>query len=212
MTFPNASKGVKRIFLAAILMLIADAVSVIAAILGAAGLKSESSGLILGAGALLIALAILTIIAFIINITGVNLASKDEGAFKYALIALIVGIAANIVISAFSSDSFLSNLGNTISTATEFLSCYFIITGVVNLADRLGDAAVSAKGRKIRMIILCVYGCSAVLSLLAAIFSMSGTLMTIVGIVGIAAGVVSIIATFMYLSLLSKAKKMLAEK
>ena len=56
-------------------------------------------------------MAILLIIAAIMNIIGVNRASKDEAAFKNALIALLFGIAANILVSVFSNNSAINSIG-----------------------------------------------------------------------------------------------------
>ena len=73
----------------------------------------------------------------------------------------------------------------------------FVITGVSNLADKLNNAEVSQKGRNLLKIIVCIY----VLALIATIISLifGGTFASVTA------------AYFLYLSLLSKGKNMLAE-
>ena len=211
MQFPNAVTGVNKIYTAEILTIIAAVIGVIAAILGVVGAAAELDGSIAGAAILLIVFAILMIVAFIVNITGVSSAAKDDTGFKNALIALVVGILANIVISAFSNNEIITGIGNFITKVTEFLSSYFICTGIINLSERLNDAAVGDKGKRVRSLLMILFLVSAVLSLLSASFKSNDTLMTIAAVISIISSIVSIVAYFMYLGLLKKAKKMLEQ-
>ena len=76
MTYPNAYKGVGKIFVAEILYLIAACLSLVVNILSAVG----GSALLAG-GAIVIGAAILMIISAFINISGVSNASQDEPEF-----------------------------------------------------------------------------------------------------------------------------------
>ena len=213
--FSNAYEGVKKIHKAEILALIASILILIGSILGATGLQAgedtaSGNGLLVGGGLIVIVAALLMIVASIMNIIGVNRASKDEPAFKNALIALLVGIVANIVVSAFSGNPTVSSIGKTINNLTEVLASYFICTGVISLADRLGNSAVSASGKKVRSILMGIWVASAVLNALAILFGTNETMQTILGITAIVSGIISIVAYFLYIGLLGKAKKMLA--
>ena len=213
--FSNAYEGVKKIHKAEILALIASILILIGSILGATGLQAgedtaSGNGLLVGGGLIVIVAALLMIVASIMNIIGVNRASKDEPAFKNALIALLVGIVANIVVSAFSGNPTVSSIGKTINNLTEVLASYFICTGVISLADRLGNSAVSASGKKVRSILMGIWVASAVLNALAILFGTNETMQAILGITAIVSGIISIVAYFLYIGLLGKAKKMLA--
>ena len=208
MTFPNAFDGVKKIYLAEILTLIGTGLSLITSVLGIAGESSDS--LMLAALVFLLIGVGLSLAAEILNIVGVNRASKDEAAFRKALYAIFAGIVANVLISAASENQVLVHLGDFIETVSEFLASYFICTGIINLADKLEDAAVSAKGKKVRTLLMGIFATSAVLSLLSAIFYTSETLMNLAGVVALISSVFAIVAYFMYLGLLKKAKVMLA--
>ena len=199
MIFPNAFVGVKKIHTAVLLLIIAAALSAVAGILELIG-----DAAVLGGAVAVIAACVLMIIAFIMKIGGVNRASKDEPAFKKAMTLLIIGIAASIVTGAFSSSPVVSSLGSFVSNITEFVAGFFICTGIMNLADRLNDADVSAKAKQTRSVLVVIWAVCSVLSLLSVIFSG-------VSAFGIICPVVSIVADIIYLGLLGKAKNMLVK-
>ena len=214
--FTNAYEGVKKIYKAEILALIASVLLLIGSIISATGIRageatSSGEGLLIGGGLLVIVAAVLMIIAEIMNIIGVNRASKDESAFKNALIALLFGIAANILVSAFSNNPTVSSIGKTLANVTEILASYYICTGIINLADRLGDKDVSARGQKIRSVLMGIWVASAVLNVLSTLFGTDETMQTVIGVTAIIGGIISIVAYFLYIGLLGRAKNMLAK-
>lgn len=211
MTCPNAYAGVKKIYNAEIMAIVAAVLMVLGALFALLGIASEGIGIALVGGVFVIIAGILLIIAAIINIVGVSRASKDEGAFKNALIALCVGIIANIVVSSAGQNSFLGGLGSFVNKVAEFLATYFVCTGVINLADRFGDYAVKEKGEKYRKILMCVFGLSAVLSLLSAIFANGGGMTGVLGVLTLLSAIISAVAYVIYLGMLKKARDMLAE-
>ena len=214
--YAKAYEGVKKIYKAEILALIAAILMLMGSIFSATGLQAgeetaSGNGLLIGGGLIVIVAAILMIVAAILNIIGVNRAAEDESAFKSALIALLAGIAANIVVSAFSGNATISSIGRAISNVTEILASYFICTGVINLADRLNDSAVSASGKKVRSILIGIWAASAVLNVLTILFGTNETMKAVIGIAAIVAVIISIVAYFLYICLLGKAKNMLAK-
>ena len=92
MQFPNALEGVKKIYKAEIIALFGAIVGFVAAVLGLVGAQSGSVGGLAGAGILIIAMSVLFIIAFIMNIVGLNKARPDEENFKNALYMVFAGI------------------------------------------------------------------------------------------------------------------------
>ena len=214
--YTKAYEGVKKIYKAEILALIAAILMLMGSIFSATGLQAgeetaSGNGLLIGGGLIVIVAAILMIVAAILNIIGVNRAAEDESAFKSALIALLAGIAANIVVSAFSGNATISSIGRAISNVTEILASYFICTGVINLADRLNDSAVSASGKKVRSILMGIWAASAVLNVLTILSGTNETMKAVIGIAAIVAVIISIVAYFLYICLLGKAKNMLAK-
>ena len=212
--FTNAYEGVKKIYIAELLALAAAILMLTGGIFSAVGLQAgeetaSGNSLLLSGGFLVIVAAVLLIIAAILNIIGVNRASKDEAAFKNALIALFAEIAANIVVSAFSSNPTVSSIGKAFSNATEILVSYYICTGIINLADRLRNSALSASGKRIRSILMGIWVASAVLNTLSTLFGTNETMQIIIGVIAIVCGIISIIASFLYICLLGKTKKML---
>ncbi len=222
MKFPNAAKGVKKIFTAEILNLIGTIVMVIAAIVvaigaaGAAGAQTEEGIALALGGGMMVALIfiavymILAIIAYIMNLVGIINASKDETNFKSALIFLIVGIVTTILVAVFRNNpvvySMLLSLGNLMNVFVNI----FVIAGGVKLADRLNRGDVSTKGTNVLKLIIVV----AILSLIASLISsfMGGMVASVTAAVLFIVGLVlNIIKYFMYLSFLSQLKKALAE-
>lgn len=214
--FGNAYEGVKKIYKAEIFALIASILVLVGSILSATGVEAgegtaSGNGLIISGGLIVIAAAVLLIIAAILNILGVNRASKDEPAFKDALAALLIGIAANVLVSVFSGNDTVNSIGKSVINVMEILASYYICTGIINLADRLNDSAVSASGKKIRSILMGIWIAAAILNALAILFGGNETMKSILGITAIVAGIISIVAYFLYIGLLGKAKKMLGK-
>ena len=216
MQFPNALEGVKKIHRAEILDLLSGIIALIAAIVAIVSMSAggEDGGLggLLGAGVLLIAVAVLSIIAFIMNIVGLNKGKLDEENFKNALYTVLVGIIASILLGAAKEGSFLKDLGETLSSICRFLCSWYVCTAVISLADRMGDAEMSAKALKARKMLMTVWILSIVLeviSVLLAAFGAGDALAIVSAILGLAAIVVSIIAYILYLKMLSASRIML---
>ena len=212
--YKNAFEGIKKIHKGEILSMIATVLSVVGGILGISGLQagegtSSGDSLLVIAGILVIVGAVLAIIAIVLNISGVSRASKDEAAFKNALIVLGVGFAANLLITIFSKNQTISSIGKTITTLAELLASYFVCTGIINLADRIGNKNVSDRGKKIRTLLMGIWLVSAVLNALTSIFQGNQTMEGIIVAVAVVGGIVSIVAYFLYIGLLGRAKKML---
>lgn len=228
MKFPNAAKGVKKIFSAEILKLVGSICLVVAAIIiavsvvgafGASGgmriADSENAMALLGGGALVAGIfafvwMILSIIAFIMNLVGIINASRDEASFKSALLFLIVGIFTAILSGFFVNNGTVSSLLYTVSNLVSLFVYIFVIVGVVKLADQLNRGDVSAKGTNVLKLVIVISILSLIANLIAAI--MGGMVASVTAsVLFIVALVLSIVQYFMYLSFLSKAKKMLAE-
>jgi len=217
MKFPNAAKGVKKLFTAQVLSLIASIATIIGIILlivtdAADKANSEGGAVAAGIGTIILmaAAAVLVLIAAIMSLVGIIQAAKDEGAFKTALLAIAISLVAAIVAAIFSSNGTVQSVCQIIQNIMSIAVTVFVITGVSNLADKLNDAEVSQKGRNILKIIVCVYVLALIATGISLIFG--GTFASVTAaILAIVATVLNIIGYFLYLSLLNKGKNMLAE-
>ena len=207
MQFPNALEGVKKIYKAEIIALIGAILGFVAALLSLVGAQSGSLGGLAGAGILIIAMSVLFIIAFIMNIVGLNKAKPDEENFKNALYMVFAGIVLSIVVGATQEGTLIHTLGESLSNICNLLVNYLVATALLNLANRLGDAAVAKKAKSVRSLLTIVWIIALVLQVLGDAFtSKAGVIAVILALI---ASVVEIIAYIVYLGLLSKARGML---
>lgn len=217
MKFPNAARGVKKIFTAEILKLFA-AVALIAMLIAAAvALVSDAgdqTGLALGSSLvtiiLLFAASVLLVVGYIINLVGLIQSSKDESAFKSALVCVILSIACSATASAFSGLAVISGIASSLEQFFDLAITIFVIQGIIRLADRLNRGDVSAKGSSLFKQMLVIYLLIIVANIVATVFGGVTASLT-AAILLIAAGVLKLIQYVMYLNFLSNAKKMLKE-
>lgn len=216
MRFPNAFDGVSKIRTSQILAVVATALLFISAILGLAMIPLSSGGpgnalyaLLAAFGFVAMAAGIISIIALIINIIGINRASKDEPIFKTALIAVVVNILLSCIGSAAGENgSTLSDLMSILSSVAQVITCILIIRGIISLADQLGDGEMVERGNTTRNLVLCLFAVSLVLKAVSDFFIRgSGTASSILTLV---AAILSLVQFIVYLSYLTRAKNMLA--
>lgn len=212
MTFPNALEGVKKIYKAEILDLIATILMLVSGLAILLGLISKSSaGLIsvLGGSVVILVAAVISLIALIRCILGVKKAIPDEQNFQFAFYALIGGIIASVIIGIFSSNATISDIGESINSACSFLTQYYIVTALIALAQRLNDGEMQAKATSVRKALMCVWIINIVLKV-AGIFTQKSEALAIVSaVIGLVAIVFAIVAYVMYLKLLKNSAVML---
>lgn len=155
------------------------------------------------------AAAVIALISAIMSLVGIINASKDEGAFKAALIAILVYAIAAIVAAIFSQNSTVQTICQIVQKLMDIVVTVFVIKGVSNLAVKVGNSNVAQQGNRLMAIIVIIYLLSLVASILVVVFGGMFASVT-AGIIAIAALVLSVIGYIVYLSLLSKGKKMLS--
>ena len=232
MKFPNAAKGVRKIFSAEILKLIAIVCLIAGLICLILMLASVGNGSDAGAGASAIGVLIfvggafvLMAVAAIMKLVGIVQSSRDESSFTAALVCILIEVVALIVsgfiappvinpsgsvdINALSAISNSVSLNHLIMSIANLLITVFIITGVIKLADQLNDGSVSAKGANLLKIIIVINGLAIIASIVSLIFGANSATAVTCGILLLVALILEIVQYFMYLSLLSNGKKML---
>ncbi len=217
MKFPNAKKGISKIFTAEILNLIAVVAGVITIILvfalaGASDSKNDAG--VAASGISLVLTSIVTgvsaVIAVILMIIGTIQSARDEVSFKAIIYLTIFNVIVLVIASIFSQNTFLGSLSSVISNAVSFVCSLLVILGIGNLAAQCHDEKVILKcGSQFRIILWI--GIVALLTRFFAIFIESMAAKALVIVLLALSLILSIVQYFMYLSLLSSAKKMLAE-
>ena len=151
MKYPNAAKGVKRIFTAEILKLVGTICGVIGLTIVAIGLMTakvtngSDAGIVtlvvsLGIGALpLIAWFVLRLIGFILRLVGIINAKRDEDSFKSSLVCLILEMVSVVVSGVFLGIN-STVVASVLYSFAELMGLFvtlFIISGIIKLADKL---------------------------------------------------------------------------
>ncbi len=217
MKFPNAKKGISKIFTAEILNLIAGIAGIITLILvftANGALKSSNDAGLAASGIGFILTGVVTgvcaLIAVILMIVGTIQSAKDEQSFKAIIYLTIFNIVVMVIASFFSQNAFLNGLSTTISNAVSFVCSLLVILGIGNLAAQCHDEKVILKcGSQFRIILWI--GIVSLLIRFFAIFIASTAAQALIIVLFSLSLVLSIVQYVMYLSLLSNAKKMLAE-
>ena len=211
MQFPNALEGVKKVYQAEILFVISGALAVVAAILALAG-GAAGVGIGVAVGVvLLFSVPVLGIISFIMNIVGMNKAKKDDPAFRNALYATVIGIAASVLlgISGRETESILSIVGDTLTNVCLFLSTFFTCSALIRLAKALGNSGMMEKGEKARSVLTTVYIACIGLSAVSAVFVKARNAAVITSVILLDSAVLRFVAYVIYLRFLGKARTML---
>ena len=215
MKFPNAAKGISKIFTSEILALIAAIATGVASILAAVMYASAKTNSTAGAAAsgigtlvLVLGASVLLVIALILKIVGVVQTSKDEDSFKMIIYLTIFTLIVAVIAAIFSRVTFLNNIANAVSAIGSFVTTLLIILGIGNLGVQVGNDEVIEKCSSQFKLILGI-GIVALLARFFCIFLPTVPAQGIVIALAVVALVLNIIQYILYLSLLSKAKKML---
>ncbi len=213
MKFPNAYSGVKKLYTAEILALIGVVALLIAAfaalvMVGAA--EAEEAGIgaaSLGAAAVFGLIGgVLAIIAFILQIIGLNAGGKDEPLFKTALSFAVAGIVVQALAS-FVPSEIVQDIANTFVPLAQVMLIYYVISAIRSLAEKLGNSELVEKAKGVVTVVFVTFGVQVLAKVLGQ-FVLTGKIGGIVEIVGY---VLEIVQFIVYLSYLSKAKKMLEQ-
>ncbi len=213
MTFPNAAKGIKKLFIAEILALIAGvalgcSVFVTESVVSETATNGEVTLVVafLGIG------SILFVISLIIQLIGIANASKDEEAFRSALymvfFTMIVAVAGAVLAYLFPNNSFLNNLPTVIENLADILITFLIIGGISSLGEKLNDVELQEKAAKLLGIILAVIVFKFIGNGVLLLFkeNIAKVIITVLGIMII---ILNLIQYILYLTLLARAKNTL---
>ena len=215
MRFPNAFRGIKKIWLAELLMLLAAVVGIIMVIVMATNGTMVGEDIIINESVktpiaiLGIVTAVIALVAFILNLVGLINANNDDPAFRIALLVTILGIVASAISAIWSNNETLNKWMDTALTICSLFASYYVLTGIANLAEKMSDAATKALALKSRTLVEGSFCATALFKLIISIFKIQegSTISTILAVIALLLELVSYI---LYLRALSKGKKMLA--
>ncbi|MBQ6152613.1 MAG: hypothetical protein IJJ15_02570 [Ruminococcus sp.] len=222
MRFLYAAKGVKKIFSAEILSLIAKlAGGVVMALVIILGISAntenyESAGVTLIVMAICaIAALVLMIVGGIMNIVGYIQAAVDEPGFSRAVVCTIFSIIFYALGTLFQgldgALSWVSSGSLVVSQILRLMVTIFAIGGLMNLSEKYNREDMVNKGRNILRVLCAIYAVSCVAIIMKEMFVDDATNMILVTILAISVVVLILIEYILYLSYLSKVKKVLNE-
>ena len=215
MRFPNAFRGIKKIWLAELLMLLAAVVGIIMVIVMATNGTMVGEDIIINESVktpiaiLGIVTAVIALVAFILNLVGLINANNDDPAFRIALLVTILGIVASAISAIWSNNETLNKWMDTALTICSLFASYYVLTGIANLAEKMSDAATKALALKSRTLVEGSFCATALFKLIISIFKIQegSTISTILAVIALLLELVSYI---LYLRALAKGRKMLA--
>ncbi len=218
MKFPHAANGISKIFTSEILQLITvltAGITLILSLIFAVNMK-DGSGVATGVSGILLivfgaATAVLSVISLVLMIIGTIQCARDEASFKMIIYLTIVNVIVAVIAAIFSQNMFLTNLASAFSDVISFVCSLLVVLGIGSMAAQLGDQEVMEKCATYFKIVLGV----GVLSLLIRFFAIFwGSLFAqaLVFTFVVISIVLCVMQYVLYLGLLAKTKKMLAEQ
>ena len=200
MEFKNAYKGIKLLFGAEAMVIVATVLSLLTAVFLVIGNGLEMSAAIL---------ALVTMIGFvasgILSFVGYYKAAKDEHHFFIAFIIVVLGIIASVLSYAVKNET-VTAICDSLQPFFNQLTSIFAILGLSALSQAKGHQKNIQFGKSLLTIVLIIVVISLSLNIVSRFVGLSDM---VAGILVAAAGVLSIVSYIMYLIYLKKVEIML---
>ncbi|MBQ5687639.1 MAG: hypothetical protein IIV23_08040 [Ruminococcus sp.] len=166
MRFPNACKGLKKIFFAELISLIALVPYAVSLVL-IQFLPEEidkNNAEILPAEVVVTILSILSLvmmtIAYVLNVIGYVTASKDNESFKKAMLLTIAGMVLTVVSGIMENangNPILTNTFDSMENILDLLITLMTISGIVTLSVTYGDLRMVESGKALFKFLFAIY-------------------------------------------------------
>lgn len=218
MRYPNAAKGIKKIWIAEILGILATVLAVVLVIMVSAShidtsMSGEEAAQALEtakiAGPVVafgVVMMLVMLVSYILNLIGILNASKDDVGFKNALWVLLASIAFGIGAGILqNSNPRVAHWLQVPSTLFELVVTIYVLDGIANLARNLGKNDIVDLSKQCRTWLMCALVLSAAAETFVAIGTQGSVLNTASGV---AAGLLQIVGYVIYLRVLYKARQM----
>ena len=227
MTYPNAAKGVKKIYKGEKYGLVASILVIILGILvialyvagdGDPAANANSTTATIGVAVIVISIVIaaLIIVEAILTFLGLKDAAKDDETFKTAyylsIASLVISIIASLVSNVSSTEgSLLSSFATSFSSVVSAVLVLYVIQGITTLSGKLNNTEMADNGKSVFTIVAVAKIGSAAINLIVHMVEAGETVTTVLGIAELAMGILSIVGYFAYLKYLKKATAMLEQ-
>ena len=215
--FPNAKKGISKVFVSEILYLIGTILATVSAVSVILSAADNAGGSFLFGLIFLLISSILIIVAGIIQIVGLANAAKESNMFRYALFMVILSLVLTLLSAlikdysvrdflygTFAPNYIIVNISDALSKVLSLVVMFFVIGGINEL---IPDSEVAKKSKKIVILAIITALVSVILNLITNFSSVA--VATTGVILSLGALVCSLIYYIMYLVLLAMAKKAL---
>ncbi len=166
MRFPNACKGLKKIFFAELISLIALVPYAVSLVL-IQFLPEEidkNNAEMLPAEVVVTILSILSLVmmtvAYVLNVIGYVTASKDNESFKKAMLLTIAGMVLTVVSGIMENangNPILTNTFDSMENILDLLITLMTISGIVTLSVTYGDLRIVESGKALFKFLFAIY-------------------------------------------------------
>ena len=214
MKYPNAFKGVNKVYIAEILTI------VILLLVGIAGVlvylpayQEENSILLSIVGGLFLAASVGLLFTYVIKFAGLYKAGRDEYILKVAYYVVLISfllILTSFILSFFKETVFASKIVDLVVSFLDIVITIIILFGLISLADKSNQKLMSKKGKRLVVLIIFTFVVSYTFTLLSKFLPLTNKNGLLMGF-SIAALVLEIIAYILYLIYLHKSVQMLGQ-
>ena len=208
MRYPKAKKGISKILISEIIYVISTAVALVGIVLMI--INDSTSKLYLSGGIVVSIGMVIVLISSIIQLVGIVQARKDEKCFKYAILVIILNVVLSMFATIFEKNSVLNTIFSTAETISELAVIMLIVKAIVNLANQMQEPEIADKGMHLIKNIIIVNTIEIVARLTEGLTKDTAAEGITIALL-VCTSVAAIFKYFIYISLLSRAKKMLAE-
>ena len=215
MKYPNAFKGIKKVYAGELLGFIGTAamlVGLVIALVMTEVTESTDTTLALISLLLIIGGIVVICIGFIFSLVGIGVAGKDEEKLKVAFYCFVFGLVAAIVSACTQQlnlwDGLIAEVSDSITEIMHYLAVYYVVEGVCALAEKYGNKSMVEKGKHVLALLTIAFLTSICAEILGD-FVVTGTAG---GILEIVAKIIALLRFVLYLAFLADAKRMLSEK
>lgn len=166
MRFPNACKGLKKIFFAELISLIALVPYAVSLVL-VQFLPEEidkNNAEMLPAEVVVTILSILSLVmmtvAYVLNVIGYVTASKDNESFKKAMLLTVAGMVLTVVSGIMENangNPILTNTFDSMENILDLLITLMTISGIVTLSVTYGDMRMVESGKALFKFLFAIY-------------------------------------------------------
>ncbi len=212
MSFINAEKGIKKIY-------ISEIFAVLAAIVGDLALRlidyvaqiHFTDWIVIISLFLGVLCLVLQILCIIFGFIGCINAAKDEEEFKKAFYCTIAAGSLAIIsifIQSFNNTAYA--LIESSETVIEMFVMIFSVSGLINISEKCECTDMEDKGIHLLKLLTATYVIAAINALVIRMFELSENAQAVSYIIGIVDLIIKLVQYFLYLGYLKKSKAMLS--